>query len=95
VNSLAAALIVALGPTVAIIVTYILAKRERHHVAVALTETTTAVAESGRQVSRKLDDNGEKLEVVHELVNSRMAEALKRIAKLEAKLGLEPGEPVA
>lgn len=31
---------------------------------------------------------------IHVLVNSRLSEALDRIAQLEAKLGLQPGQPV-
>lgn len=45
-------------------------------------------------VAGKVADVPEKLEQIHELVNSRMTEALERIAALERLLKMAPGDPL-
>lgn len=93
-TSLAVATIVALGPTVAILVTHLLSRRERRAVAEELRDTSAEAAGREEAIAGKIDANGDRLEEVHELVNSRMTEALKRSTALEEALDLEPGEKI-
>ena len=79
------ATVLALAPTLAIIVTYLLSRRDRKVVAEKVEDVKETVATTASAADEKLDS-------IHILVNNRMTEALERIATLEQKLGLEPGE---
>jgi hypothetical protein len=82
---------VGLAPTLAIITTYILGRRESRRAA----NTVAAKVDDVAQVAAETNSQtGEKLEQIHVLVNSRLSEALDRIGDLEAKLGIPPGAPI-
>ncbi len=53
------------------------------------------LSQRNQRVARtKLDAQGEQITEIHILVNSKMAEALARIAALESELGLAAGEEI-
>ena len=70
--------IAAIAPTVAAIATLVTALRVRQKLAVVETAAAT---------------QGTKLELVHELVNSRLTAALDKIDRLEKKLQALTGKP--
>jgi methyl-accepting chemotaxis protein len=104
-TTIPAALAVGFAPTLAIITTYLLARRDSSRAAKTVARKVEKVASAADVVAVKVDDvahvaaetakhTGEKLEEIHVLVNSRLTEALTRIDELEKSLKLPPGAPV-
>jgi hypothetical protein len=87
----AQAVAVGLAPTLAIVTTYLLARRDNKAAATAVAKKVDDVAVAAAETT---DKTGEKLEEIHVLVNSRLSEALQRIDDLESKLGIPPGASV-
>ena len=71
------------------------ARREMAATAAVLkTETLAVAAKVEDKVEQATAINGEKLNEIHVLVNTRMSEALERVQALEAKLGLYAGQSI-
>ena len=90
-STLAAALLASLAPTFAILVSYGLSRRDSRKAAVKVADKVETVASTVAQTAASAD---EKLDGIHVLVNSRLTDALDRIAGLERALGIQPDEPV-
>jgi uncharacterized membrane protein len=89
---------IGLAPTLAIVVTYLLARRDSARAAQTVAkkvETVAVVVDSvANAAAETAQHTGEKLEEIHVLVNSRLTEALTRIDELEKSLKLPPGAPI-
>ena len=90
-GTLVVAICAALAPTIAILVTYALARRDAAAAAAHVAEKVDAVATTAAATSSNTEN---KLEEIHVLVNSRLTEALNRIDDLERSLGIPPDAPV-
>jgi hypothetical protein len=90
-NTLIVAVCAALAPTIAILVTYVLSRRDAASAAEHVAEKVDAVATTAAETSTNTEH---KLEEIHVLVNSRLTEALNRIDQLEKSLGIPPDSPV-
>lgn len=70
----------------------------RRDMAITAANLKVEAQQVAARVENKVDEaavvNGEKLEEIHVLVNTRMTEALERVAALEAKLGLHAGQDI-
>jgi len=104
-STIPTAIAVGLAPTLAIVATYLLARRDSARAATTVAKKVETVAQTATKVATKVDEvavvaaetaqhTGEKLEEIHVLVNSRLTEALTRIDELEKTLKLPPGAPV-
>lgn len=85
------ALSAALAPTIAILVTYVLARRDNKNAGAVVAAKVDSVAKVAASTATATEN---KLEEIHVLVNSRLTEALDRIDQLEKALGLLPDAPV-
>ena len=77
VTSTLDAVILTLGPTVAIIASYVLSKRDTKIAADKVRLAAEGVAEVAKEASGKVDDVNGKLEVVDDIVNNRLTQALE------------------
>lgn len=90
-TTLAAALLASLAPTLAILVSYGLSRRDSQAAAIKVANKVETVAATVAQTAATAD---EKLDGIHVLVNSRLTDALNRIAGLERALGIAPDAPI-
>ncbi len=84
------ALCAALAPTIAILTTYALARRDATIAALTVAHKVDGVATVAASTADRTEN---KLEEIHVLVNSRLTEALNRIDDLEKSLGIQPDAP--
>lgn len=89
-SSVAVAGIAGLAPTLAILVSYVLSRRDSNR---AAKKVAREVATVKATVADTAHDANEKLETIHTLVNSRLTEALQRIDDLEQRL-IAANEPL-
>ena len=73
-SAVAVAFIVALGPTIAIVVSYRLTRRDTKEAAATVRTAAEGVALTAEQTAGTVN---EKLDVVHNLVNDRLTKALE------------------
>lgn len=62
---------------------------------ITMATTLLTIVLQGSKNKKRVGDNSNKLDTIHVLVNSRVEEALKRIAELEAQIAAHQVPPTA